>query len=148
MAAKSVRGFAFVDEANYLAKLAYERVDRIAAGELWVDDAPLIVEQHRFAEVLPCPADDGEVERQRGFVQMDFEGVRERPTLLADRAARGFDGEVAIGEAELRVPEFGEGFNVVGGDWLFGGGWSEFRKLGYEGGLLLLLPLACRTGGG
>ena len=93
---------------RHLAQFADERVDRVAAGQFGPLDAAAGVEQHRLAQIPPFPADHGEVEHQRRLLQMNFESVRERPALLVDRAAGGFDDQVAIGEAKLRVPEFGQ----------------------------------------
>lgn len=102
------QGFGWPALANTmgnLAQLIRKCIDRVAARQFGPLYVALGIEQHRRTQIPPFPADDREVERECRLLQMNLEAVRERPTLLVDRAACGDYRNLRIGKAELRVPK-------------------------------------------
>src|SRR5690349_6176280 len=76
--AEDFRRFALADAACYLTQFIDKGIDGIAAGELRVSDVAIRIQQHRFAEIAPCPADDCEIECNSCPFQVNFERVCER----------------------------------------------------------------------
>lgn len=100
------RGATLAYAVRDFAEFINEGVGRVATGNFGELGVAVGIEERWLAEVPPFPADNGELEHQRRLFQVDLKGVIEGAALLIDRAAGGGDRQIAIGKAELRVPEF------------------------------------------
>ena len=66
-----------------------------------------VIEQCRFAEIFAFATDHGKLEDERCPIEMNFESMVKRSSLLIDRATGGCDGQILF-EAKLRGPAFGQ----------------------------------------
>ena len=74
---------------------------RIAGGHFWLLGFAFAVEHGERRDLERAAGEDGEIEIERGFFEVNFEAVSEGAALLIDDAAGGGDDERGIGELEL-----------------------------------------------